>query len=274
MSGDEAEAEATAPGGSRDDTLTTTGRRQLPRPPGDDPRRTRPVGRRGRPLRAPGQRPPRRGHVVPRHRPRVSALRARRDPRRTGNCRGRGRPPALPPAPHRPDRRRTMAQRPSPRRAHRDALVRDDRAGAAALLKEAEAIVGALPGATGVAAQLAALTTQMTPTRDQAKRFPLAPLTTRRTTCAQAASDPPVDRRDRPTAVRLAQHREVPNDRHLPQARDIVTQRRRRHRHYRRDVRHGHRSRLTGPVGRQPSKRQRKWLGTPGTFASNSVSSK
>ena len=60
----------------------------------------------------------------------------------------------------------------------RDALIRDDRAGAAALLKEAEAIVGALPRAIGVAAQLAALKTQMTPTRDQAKRFPLAPLTT------------------------------------------------------------------------------------------------
>ena len=60
----------------------------------------------------------------------------------------------------------------------RDALIRDDRAVAAALLKEAEAIVAALPGAFGVAAQLAALKTQMTPPRDQAKRFPLASLTT------------------------------------------------------------------------------------------------
>ena len=60
----------------------------------------------------------------------------------------------------------------------RDALIRGDRVRAAALLKEAEAIVGALRGAVGVGAQLAALKTQMTPARDRAKSFGLASLTT------------------------------------------------------------------------------------------------
>ena len=61
----------------------------------------------------------------------------------------------------------------------RDALIRDDRVGAAALLKEGESIVGALPGAVGVVAQLAELSSQIVASRrGRANNSPLASLTT------------------------------------------------------------------------------------------------
>ena len=60
----------------------------------------------------------------------------------------------------------------------RDALIRGDRVRAAALLKEADAIVGALPGAVGVRRATRCAQDADDATRDRAKRFGLASLTT------------------------------------------------------------------------------------------------
>ena len=60
----------------------------------------------------------------------------------------------------------------------REALLRGDGVAAATLVDEANAIVGTLPGAVGVSAQLDALTRQLTPARDRAQRFGVSSLTT------------------------------------------------------------------------------------------------
>ena len=60
----------------------------------------------------------------------------------------------------------------------RDALLRDDRAGAASLLDEVDSMLAALPDAVGVARQSRALRSELNRARDPAQRFGPASLTT------------------------------------------------------------------------------------------------
>jgi LuxR family maltose regulon positive regulatory protein len=60
----------------------------------------------------------------------------------------------------------------------REALLRHDRAGAAALLDEVDAMLAVTPGAVGVVRQSAALRRELTTARDPAQRFGPASLTT------------------------------------------------------------------------------------------------
>ena len=81
---------------------------------------------------------------------------------------------------------------------------------------------GRLPGAVGVAEQLAALRREIAAARDRSQRFGPSSLTTAELRVLQLLPTHLSVGRDRRPPVRLPEHGEVADDRHLPQARHVV----------------------------------------------------
>ena len=161
----------------------------------------------------------------------------------------------------RPRRRRAVAQPAGAhRRSPRDALLRRDRAGAATFLDEIDAMLAVTPGAVGVAGQSAALRRELNTASRPGPALRAGLADDGRAARPATAPDPPVRRRDRRPAVRVAQHGEVADHRHLPQARHVVTRRCHRRRRRRRPPAGGLGTHLNHPLGMMRLRRRRRTM--------------